>query len=83
MAWKDEIEWETKDGKPIPIPDLLDEHIKNILRMFNNRRVDSNRAEMLEAVIIEAEERGIDIPCIFEVVDDEDWGNFYNMDFDR
>ncbi|WP_405371620.1 hypothetical protein [Phocaeicola sp.] len=39
--------WKTKDGKTIPIKDLKDEHLVNILNMLN--RKEEERQQCLEA----------------------------------
>lgn len=58
--------WETKDHQEIPINELTDSHIQNILTLFNGSEVDYERGDQLDAVIEEARGRGIDTPCEFE-----------------
>lgn len=42
------IVWTTKDGKVIPIKDLDDKHLVNIVRML--RRIDAKEAAYYEAL---------------------------------
>ena len=63
--------WTTKSGEDLLIKDLTDSHIVNILSYFNNQEVDEYRAEMIDAVIDEANKRGIKKRCNYELVDDE------------
>lgn len=51
--------WAAKDGRVIPIRELTDEHISNILRYFDGRTVEigSTRSNMLLNIERERERR--------------------------
>jgi hypothetical protein len=60
------MNWKTKDGKEIAIEALESSHIVNILKYFNGEEVSYHRGSMLDAVIIEANKRGIEEVCQFD-----------------
>lgn len=65
--------WQTKTGERIKISELLDSHIRNILKYFNGFPLEENEANMLRAVIAEARKRGIDEKCIVDEIDPSGW----------
>jgi hypothetical protein len=47
----DVYEWETKDGKMIPIEKLGDNHLKNILKMLE-RKLEKSENELYKTLLI-------------------------------
>lgn len=58
--------WEDKNGSEYTPSQLTDKHIFCILRFFDMRDVDTERARMLDKVIELARERGINRECVYE-----------------
>lgn len=54
-----QIDWEDQNGKLTPISELTDQHIINILNLFDRSDVDEDKYLELMAVYEEAQERGL------------------------
>lgn len=47
LRFRDKLTWRTKDGKEIPLSELSDEHLLNILRLIQQRREEKKIADLI------------------------------------